>query len=59
MHLLDGLLHLDQLVAVDDRVEVDLVGTALEPPLQDVPLVVALRIADADPEQEAVELSLR
>ena len=58
VHLLDRLLHLEQLLAADDRLQLDLVGGALEPARKHVPLLLALGVADADPQQEAVELRL-
>ena len=59
VHLLERGLKLDQLRPVDDRLELDLVAAALHPPLEHTPLVLALGVADADPQQEAVELRLR
>src|SRR5262249_61889168 len=46
VHVLDGQLHREQRLAVDDRIELDLVLTALEPPLEDRPLVLPAGVAD-------------
>src|SRR5262249_36769677 len=46
VHVLDGQLHRQQRLAVDDRVELDIVLTALEPPLEDRPLVLPAGVAD-------------
>ena len=59
MHRLDRALHRQQLVAIDDRVQLDLVAAALQPPSEQLELRGAVRVADADPQQEAVELRLR
>jgi hypothetical protein len=59
MHGLDGALHRQQLVAVHDPVELDIVAAARDPPPEQLELRGAVRIADADPQQEAVELRLR
>ena len=58
VNLLERPLELDQPWRVDHRLEHDLVAGALEAPLEHAPLVVPLRVADADPKQEAVELRL-
>ena len=55
----DGSLHGQELVARARRCQHDLVGHPLAPALEHLPLVVARRIADPGPHQEAVELRLR
>ena len=43
---------------VEHRRQLDLVGAPLQPPAQHLGLALAVGIADADPQQEAVELGL-
>ena len=59
VHLLHRPLHLDERRRVDDWLEADLVRAPLEPPLEHLQLALARRVADADPDEEAVELRLR
>jgi len=59
VHLLERALHLDERRRVDDRLELDLVLAAFEPPREHLDLVLTARVADADAHQEAVELRLR
>ena len=54
--LLDRALHRQERLPVDDALELDVVARALETPLEHPPLVLALGIADAEPDHEAVEL---
>jgi hypothetical protein len=54
----DCSLHLDELPAIDDRPQFDVVGLALDPTREDVHLAMATRIPEGSTEQEAVELRL-
>ena len=56
--MLGRLLHPDQLVTIDDRPQFCLVLAPFEPPSQHLPFVLRRRVADAHPDQEAVQLSL-
>ncbi len=56
--LLDRALHPQQRLPVDDALELDLVASALDAALEHPPLVLAFRIADAEPDHEAIELRL-
>ena len=56
--LLDRSLHLEQRLPVDERLQLDLVLTALGAVDEHQPLVLAGRIADRHAQQEAVELRL-
>ena len=58
MDELDGSLHLEQCLAVDHLVQRQVVLAALDAAGQHLPLGVHARVAEARPEQEAVELSL-
>ena len=58
MHPLDRALHRQQLLAVDDRVELDLVLAAIQSPREQLELRLAVRVPDTDPQQEAVQLRL-
>jgi hypothetical protein len=52
-------LHREQLLAIDDRLELDLVDGPLRAGARARPIPPRGRVADADPQQEAVELCLR
>src|SRR4051794_8415023 len=58
MDLLHPALERQQLVAVDDRAQLDVLGAALDAPLEHLPLVVGRRVADRDAREEPVELRL-
>ncbi|HRA47059.1 MAG TPA: hypothetical protein PK819_03200 [Thermomicrobiales bacterium] len=56
MHLLYCLLHGEQSWSVDDRLQCDLVRLAILAPLDDAELILARRIANRGPNQEAIQL---
>ncbi len=58
LHLFDRVLHGHQRAPVDDLIQPDGFLTPALAPVQHAPLVVPARVADGDPQQEAVELGL-
>ena len=59
MHLLERALHLEERLAIDHRVQLDVVGAPLDAATEDVDLVVPPGIPEGSAEEEAVELRLR
>ena len=57
-HVFEGRLHRQKLGAGDERRDRRGVGAPLAADAEDIPLGVVTRIADADPQEEAVELRL-
>ena len=58
VHALDGYLHGEERLAIDDRSENDVVGLALDATGEHVYLAVAARIAERGAQEEAIELCL-
>ena len=58
-HVLERLLHAQDLGAGHDGADLDVVLAPPAPPLEDLPLLVGVRVADRHADQEPVELCFR